>query len=78
MTREELDKYVGCQVSFDIAIIPPPWHTDTMDNDSHYEGTLIRNNGRLSHYAIKEYGGLAIRDDFIGLIINFKVMKGDA
>lgn len=69
MTKEELKKYIGKYVSFDIAIVPPLWKTESMNCDTHFEGILEENNGRLSHFSI---GECAIRDDHIGLIINFK------
>ena len=73
MTLEDLDKYVNLYVCFDYAIIPPPWIGKNANVNNHIEGTLIKNNGTKSHYAIKEYDS-ALRDDMVGLIINFKVV----
>lgn len=73
MKLNDLEKYVGKYVSFDYAIISPKG--DNTDINNHIEGTLEKNTGRLSHYAIKEHGGIALRDDFVGLIINFKVIE---
>ena len=70
MKLDDLDKYVGHYVSFDYAILPPK--NKNTDINTHIEGTLIRNTGSISHYAIKEYGGIALRDDMVGLIINFE------
>ena len=71
MTLKELEKYVGHYVSFDYAVIPIQHNNPDVDTRTHIEGTLEKNNGRLSHFAIKE-SDMALRDDFVGLIINFR------
>ena len=74
MNKEELELHIGEYVKFDIAIMPPPWKTSSMDCDNHLEGILEKNNGRLSHFAI---GECAIRDDMIPLIINFETKENN-
>ena len=69
MKLEELNKYIGHYISFDYAIIPPIWATKDVNCGNHIEGILETNNGRLSHYKI---GECALRDDLVGLIINFE------
>ena len=71
MTLKELEKYVGHYVSFDYAYVPAQWNNPDVDTRTHIEGTLKRNNGRLSHFSIEE-DSLALRDDDVGFIINFR------
>ena len=86
MTSKELEKYLGKYVSFTInecAFLPAPTveGEDLRDNNHHMGGKLVRNNGILSHFALdfynedtKQIEGIAIRDDTIPYIENFKVI----
>lgn len=84
MTEEELTKYLGKYVSFTInenAFLPTTKSPDK-DTGNYYEGILRTNNGMLSHFALdayneytKQWEGIAIRDDTIPYIENFKMKE---
>lgn len=87
MNEKELAKYLGKYVSFTInenAYLPAPKveGKDMRDIGNYYEGILMVNNGILSHFALDSYNdyteqweGIAIRDDTIPYIENFKIKE---
>lgn len=81
MTSNELKKYLGEYVSFeinDLAFLPKPEveGKDMRDNNHHIEGILCANTGARSHFRLDtELGGVAILDYTIPFIENFKVIK---
>ena len=87
MNEKELAKYLGKYVSFTVnknAFLPAPKveGKDMRDMGNHYEGILRTNNGMLSHFALdcynehtKRWEGIAIRDDTIPYIENFKIKE---
>ena len=84
MSEKELAKYLGKYVSFTInenAYLPTTKSEDK-DTNNYYEGILRTNNGMLSHFALdfyneytKQWEGIAIRDDTIPYIENFKIKE---
>lgn len=87
MSEKELAKYLGKYVSFTInpnAFSPAPKveGKDMRDMNHYCEGILRTNNGMLSHFALefyneytKQWEGIAIRDDTIPYIENFKIKE---
>ena len=80
----ELTRYLGKYVSFTInenAFLPAAKSPDK-DTGNYYEGILRTNDGILSHFAldiyneyIEKWESIAIRDDTIPYIENFKMKE---